>query len=71
MNFFLYVCLQVNGYNEKLYLVVDLITKAMVSMREHITDEQLEVFKKHQKKAYFNALIKPKTLNKYVYEFFI
>lgn len=58
------VVLKVNGYNEKLYLVVDLITKAMVSMREHITEEQLEVFKKHQKKGYFNALIKPKALNK-------
>ncbi|XP_065362952.1 nardilysin [Calliphora vicina] len=58
------VVLKVSGYNEKLYLVVDLITKAMVSMREHITEEQLEVFKKHQKKAYFNALIKPKALNK-------
>lgn len=38
----------------------------MVSMREHITEDQLEAFKKHLKKGYFNALIKPKALNKYV-----
>lgn len=40
----------------------------MVSMREHITEDQLEAFKKHLKKGYFNALIKPKALNKYVFE---
>ncbi|XP_075155037.1 nardilysin [Haematobia irritans] len=58
------VVLKTNGYNEKLHMVVDLITKSMVSMREHITDQQLEAFKKHLKKSYFNALIKPKALNK-------
>ena len=55
---------QVNGYNEKLQLLVDIITKTMVSMREHITEEQLNVFKIHQKKQYFNMLIKPQKLNK-------
>uniref|UniRef100_A0A1A9W6A1 Nardilysin n=1 Tax=Glossina brevipalpis TaxID=37001 RepID=A0A1A9W6A1_9MUSC len=58
------VVLKVNGFNEKLHLLVDIITKAMVSMVEHITKKQLDVFKKQQKKLYFNALIKPKTLNK-------
>lgn len=46
-------------------MVVDLITKSMINMRDHITEEQLEAFKKHVKKGYFNALIKPKALNKY------
>uniref|UniRef100_A0A1I8PFT7 Nardilysin n=1 Tax=Stomoxys calcitrans TaxID=35570 RepID=A0A1I8PFT7_STOCA len=58
------VVLKAYGYNEKLHLVVDYITKCMVSVREHITEEQLEAFKKHLKKNYFNALIKPKALNK-------
>ncbi|XP_014089704.1 nardilysin [Bactrocera oleae] len=58
------IILKVNGYNEKLHLLVDIITKAMVSMREHITEDQFNIFKTDQKKSYFNSLIKPRTLNK-------
>lgn len=48
-----------------MHLLVGIITKAMVSMRDHITEDLFNIFKTDQKKAYFNSLIKPRTLNKY------
>ncbi|XP_055843466.1 nardilysin isoform X2 [Episyrphus balteatus] len=62
------VVLKVNGYNEKLHLLVDAITKTMTSLGNSfegtLRELQLTCFKAHQKKAYFNAVIKPKLLNK-------
>lgn len=62
------VVLKVNGYNEKLHLLVDAITKTMTYLDNDLESElrrmQLVCFKAHQKKIYYNAVIKPKLLNK-------
>lgn len=62
------VVLKVNGYNEKIHLLVDAITTTMAnlgnSLEREMRETQLDCFKAHQKKAYFNAVIKPKLLNK-------
>ncbi|XP_055389188.1 nardilysin isoform X2 [Condylostylus longicornis] len=58
------IVLKVSGYNEKLHLIVDIITKTMSNINEYFTLEQLNVYKKYQQKNYFNFLMKPKSLNK-------
>lgn len=56
--------LKVNGYNEKLHLIVDVITKSMTTIHEKITPEEFKVFVKLQQENYNNSLIKPQYLTK-------
>ncbi|XP_065364663.1 nardilysin-like [Calliphora vicina] len=57
------VILAVDGYNEKLYLVIEIIMKALISTKDRINECQLEMFKKQQQKNYYNYLIKPDLVN--------
>lgn len=56
--------LQVNGYNEKLHLLVESIAHAMVTVGSMLNEEILATFVKDQRKSYFNTLIKPRALNR-------
>uniref|UniRef100_A0A1A9W0E9 Peptidase M16 middle/third domain-containing protein n=1 Tax=Glossina brevipalpis TaxID=37001 RepID=A0A1A9W0E9_9MUSC len=53
----------INGFNEKLHLLVDTMTKNIVSMGEYINEELLEFIKTMAKDFTFNAIIQSKTLN--------
>lgn len=55
--------LEVNGYTEKLHLLVEAIAKAMVTVGATLNAEILATFVKDQSNSYFNELNKPRELN--------
>ncbi|XP_002027904.2 nardilysin [Drosophila persimilis] len=56
--------LKVSGYNEKLHLIVEAIAQGMVNVADALDESILTAFRKNQRKAYFNNLIKPRALNR-------
>lgn len=56
--------LQLEGYNEKLHLLVESIADAMMTVGTTLNEEMLATFLKNQRKSYFNTLIKPRALNR-------
>lgn len=56
--------LEVNGYTEKLHLLVKSIAQATVTVGATLNAELLATFVKDQSNSYFNELIKPHDLNK-------
>lgn len=56
--------LKVNGYNEKLHLLVESIAHAMVTVGSKLNADMLATFVKDQGNSYFNKLIKPYDLNR-------
>lgn len=56
--------LKVDGYNEKLHLLVESIAQAMVTVQSTLNENILATFVKDQRKSYFNTLIKPRALNR-------
>ncbi|EDW62823.2 nardilysin [Drosophila virilis] len=56
--------LKVEGYNEKLHLLVESIAQAMVTVQSTLNENILATFVKDQRKSYFNTLIKPRALNR-------
>lgn len=56
--------LKVCGYNEKLHLIVEAVAEGMLNVAETLDENMLSAFVKNQRKAFFNALIKPKALNR-------
>lgn len=61
------IVLKASGYNEKLYLVVEYVTRAIKIFLSSVTPHIFETFKSKLSKDLYNAIIKPKALNKYVY----
>lgn len=53
----------INGFNEKLHLLVETITKTIVFMDEYITEELFEFIKTVAKEFMLDILNQPKTLN--------
>lgn len=58
------IVLKASGYNEKLYLVVEYVTRAIKKFLDSVTLHIFETFKSKLSKDLYNAIIKPKTLNK-------
>lgn len=56
--------LTVNGYNEKLHLLVESIAHAMVTVGSTLNADMLATFVKDGGNNYFNSLIKPHDLNR-------
>ncbi|XP_017065848.1 nardilysin [Drosophila eugracilis] len=56
--------LKVSGYNEKLHLIVEAIAEGMLHVADTLDEKMLAAFRKNQRKNLFNALIKPRTLNR-------
>lgn len=56
--------LKVDGYNEKLPIIVDEITAAMGRFSEKVNEGVFEVIKVKLEKAYYNELMKPNKLNR-------
>lgn len=59
------IVLKISGYNEKLHLLIELITKHLKSFNS--TKEMFEAVKEKLTQIYFNNLRKPNNLAKYVY----
>lgn len=55
---------QVDGYNQKLPIIVDEITKAMRDFNRNMNYEVFDVIKKKLAKAYNNEIIKASKLNR-------
>lgn len=53
-----------NGYNQKLHLLVDLYIKSLKSVGNDTTEEQFNVFVQQLYKAYENISLKPKAISK-------
>ncbi|KAJ8952796.1 hypothetical protein NQ318_008113, partial [Aromia moschata] len=56
--------IKVNGYNEKLPLVIDVISKYLLTLNDRITENMFEAVKDKVVKSYYNKLLKPSTLAK-------
>ncbi|KAJ8983824.1 hypothetical protein NQ317_008950 [Molorchus minor] len=56
--------IKVSGYNEKLALVVDVISKYLVTFAEQISNNMFEAVKDKVIKHYYNKLLKPGSLAK-------
>ncbi|XP_018577073.1 nardilysin [Anoplophora glabripennis] len=56
--------IKVSGYNEKLPLVIEVISKYLVTLNDHLTEEMFSAVKDKVVKSYYNKLIKPSTLSK-------
>ncbi|XP_023307917.2 nardilysin-like [Lucilia cuprina] len=63
------VILVVNGFNEKLHLVVEIIIKALISTKDILDEKQLEIFKKQLQKDFYNSLIRPEVVNTNLHSF--
>ncbi|XP_037810382.1 nardilysin-like [Lucilia sericata] len=57
------VVLSVEGFNEKLHLVVEIMMKALISTKDRLDEKQLEIFKKQLQKNFYNSLLKPEVVN--------
>ncbi|XP_065095292.1 nardilysin-like isoform X1 [Ochlerotatus camptorhynchus] len=58
------IILKVDGYNQKLPIIVDEITKAMRDFDQNMNSEVFDVIKKKLAKAYYNEIIKASKLNR-------
>ncbi|XP_062565638.1 nardilysin isoform X2 [Armigeres subalbatus] len=58
------IVLKVDGYNEKLPIIVDEITRAMRDFKQNINSEVFDVIKKKLAKAYYNEIIKASKLSR-------
>ncbi|XP_058827412.1 nardilysin-like isoform X2 [Topomyia yanbarensis] len=58
------IVLKVDGYNQKLPIVVSEITKAMQGFDNNINPDVFEVIKKKLAKSYYNEIIKASKLNR-------
>ncbi|KAM7347169.1 nardilysin-like isoform 1-T3 [Cochliomyia hominivorax] len=65
------VVMSVDGYNEKLHLVIDILIKAFISTKDRIKENELETFKKQYQKNSFNELLKPVTVNRDLEQFML
>jgi nardilysin len=59
-----FICFQVNGYNEKLHLLVEKIVNCMINLKENMRESVFNIFKVQLAKNLFNIMIKPGNLNK-------
>lgn len=55
---------QVEGFNQKLHLIVDVFSKCLKSLADDMTEKQFDVFVQQQFKTYENIFIRPKVLAK-------
>ncbi|CRK86954.1 CLUMA_CG000770, isoform A [Clunio marinus] len=56
--------LKLSGYDEKLPLLLDIITKDLKTIRQRMEENVFETYRKHLKKIFNNNLINSKFLNK-------
>lgn len=56
--------MQVEGFNQKLHLLVDVFSKCLKSLADDSTEEQFNVFVQQQFKIYENIFLRPKALSK-------
>ncbi|XP_059612508.1 nardilysin [Phlebotomus argentipes] len=56
------VVIKVNGYNEKLHLIVDAMVRKMSNL-EQLTEDLFQTLKTGELETYYNTLLKPKSLN--------
>ncbi|XP_052871665.1 insulin-degrading enzyme-like, partial [Anopheles cruzii] len=56
--------LKVDGYNEKLPIIVDEITAAMGRFSETLSDTVFDLIKSKLERVYYNELMKPNKLNR-------
>lgn len=64
INFFVISFDQVEGYSQKLHLIVDVFSKCLKSLADDTTEKQFEVFVQQQFKTYENVCLRPKILSK-------
>jgi secreted Zn-dependent insulinase-like peptidase len=55
---------KVDGYNEKLHLLVEKITNCMINLKTNMRESIFDIFKVQLAKNLFNLMIKPNNLNK-------
>lgn len=48
---------QVEGFSQKLHLIVDVFSKSLKSLADNITEKQFEIFRQQQLKAYENLFL--------------
>ncbi|RZB40351.1 nardilysin-like, partial [Asbolus verrucosus] len=58
------ITLKVSGYNEKLHVLIELITKHLVNFNSSLTEDMFVAVKDKLTKYYYNCLLKPNTLSK-------
>ncbi|EFA00999.2 Insulin-degrading enzyme-like Protein [Tribolium castaneum] len=54
----------VSGYNEKLHVLIELITKYMLNFNSNLTEDMFKAVKNKLIKYYYNCLLKPTSLAK-------
>lgn len=55
---------QVNGYNQKLHLLVEVFSKCLKTLADDITEQQFNVFVQQLYQVYENIFLKPKALSR-------
>lgn len=55
---------QVNGYNQKLHLLVEVFSKCLKTLADDITEKQFNVFVQQLYQVYENIFLKPKSLSR-------
>ncbi|XP_074028660.1 nardilysin isoform X2 [Leptinotarsa decemlineata] len=58
------VLIKVDGFNEKLPVLIEVIAKYIVTLGDHITEKLFDAVKDKQLKGYYNRLLKPATFAK-------
>lgn len=56
--------IKVSGYNEKLPVVTDVISRYLSTLGDHLTEDMFSAVKDKVIKNYHNKLLKPSTLSK-------
>lgn len=56
---------KVSGFNQRLPLIVDIITKQMRTLMDNIKEDEFNMYKEQQRRQISNRLTDPSTLNKY------
>ncbi|KAJ8928146.1 hypothetical protein NQ314_019326, partial [Rhamnusium bicolor] len=56
--------IKVSGYNEKLPLLIEVISEYLVTIHDHLTEDMFDAVKDKVIKSYYNKVLKPSTLAK-------
>ncbi|XP_063217642.1 nardilysin-like [Bacillus rossius redtenbacheri] len=56
------IIVMVNGFNDKLQLLLKTIVEHMSRFEENLTQEMFDALKEHEKRSYYNSFMKPKRL---------
>lgn len=63
-NFFSLMNFQINGFNQKMYLAVDIFSKTLKSLANGPTEEQFKVFAQQQLEIYEKEILNPESVSK-------